>query len=87
LPRVAFPALEEQITTEKLDSSTDKRGNSSTEEEFVCPPVEDFPVEEEALTSGPEPLFPLSLSQAGKIRVTAAIPNNVARRFAFCSLP
>jgi len=65
-----------QVSTDELeDMPTEEL--ESPEEEFNCSLLEENSIEDELSTSDTELLFPLSLSQAAKIKATATIPNNV----------
>jgi hypothetical protein len=75
--------LELETTSDELDTPIDELEDLTTEEEFICSLLEEFSMEDELSPSDSELLFPLSPSQAAKIRATATIPNSVIRCFCF----
>jgi predicted nucleic acid-binding Zn-ribbon protein len=94
-------ALELETTTEELDDLTTEEEwaaeeldctftleleTASDELNSLNDELEDVMTEDELLTSGSVPLFPLSPPHASKIRAAATIANNVIRCFRFICL-
>ena len=79
--------LELETTGDELDTPTDELEDLTTEDEFICSLLKDISTEDELSSSDSKLLFPLSLSQAARIRATATTPNNAIRCFCFIFSP